>query len=197
MSSSDQSHVVLYLIRHGETEWALAKRHTGRTNLPLTERGKQQAEKLQNALKDIKFSAVFTSPLIRAADTARIAGFPDATKCDHLMELDYGKYEGLTMAQIREAVPNWTVWTHPCLGGETLEHAAQRVRRAIALASKYEGNVLLFAHGHILRILTATWLNQPPSEGKNFMLDTTTVSILSHEREVPAIKQWNAPVWAP
>jgi probable phosphoglycerate mutase len=194
MTSKDENQAVLYVIRHGETEWALSKRHTGRTNLPLTERGKQQAQKLQNALKDIRFSAAFTSPLIRAAETARLAGFPDATKTDDLMELDYGKYEGLTMTQIRESVPNWTVWTHPCLDGETLEHAAERSKRLIAQVSKYEGNVVVFAHGHILRILTATWLNEPPSEGKNFILDTTTISILSHERDIPAIKQWNAPV---
>lgn len=143
-------------------------------------------------LKPIVFSAAFTSPLVRAAETARLAGLGSATKCDDLMEFDYGKYDGLTIAEIRQQVPDWTVWTRPCPSGETLEDVGKRARRMIDMVAQYEGNVALVAHGHVLRILTATWLGLGPSAGGMFTLDTATVSILSHERDVPVISLWNA-----
>jgi len=184
----------LFLFRHGETEWAAIGRHTGRTDLPLTEKGRQQAIALKAFTDKVTFSQVIVSPLKRARETAELAGFGDtANVCPDLQEMHYGNYEGLTTVQIREQVPNWTVWTHPCIGGESLDNCAARVKNVLTLAKETEGNVALFAHGHILRILTATWLNLPPSEGKHFMLDTCTASILSYERETPAIKLWNAP----
>lgn len=114
--------------------------------------------------------------------------------CDDLAEINYGEFEGLTTAQIREKVPGWTVWSHDCPGGETMQQAGERCQRVIDEANAASGNVALFAHGHILRILTATWLKLPPSEGKHFILDTSTMSILSHERDTPAIKLWNSKV---
>ncbi len=185
---------VLYLLRHGETEWALSGRHTGRTNIPLTERGEQQAALLSTYLGKIPFSLTLVSPLARAKETARLAGLVNPIICEDLAEVDYGDCEGLTTTEIREKVPDWTVWTHPCPRGETLEQVAQRSSNVITQAIAAGGNVAVVSHGHMLRILTATWLQLPPTEGRHFMLDTSTVSILSHERETPAVKLWNAPV---
>lgn len=189
------SEVTLYLFRHGETEWSATGKHTGRTDIPLTERGRQQAQALQGIVSGLSFSRVLVSPLSRARDTASLSGLESQLAvCEDLAEFDYGEYEGLTTVEIRDRVPGWTVWTHPCPGGETMEKAGQRCAKVIATASGIGGSVALFAHGHILRILTATWLQLPPSEGKHFMLDTGTVSVLSHERETPAIKIWNSHV---
>ena len=185
--------LTLYIFRHGETEWARGGQHTGRTDIPLTDVGRKQARALRNAVNHIDFSSVLSSPLCRARETAKLAGLEPAKPCDDLMEFDYGKYEGLTTIQIRDQVPDWTVWTHPCPEGETLAAAAKRCQNVIATAGSIGGNVALFAHGHILRILTATWLKLPPEEGRHFMLDTSTISVLSHERETPAIKIWNCP----
>lgn len=190
---SDQA--TLYLFRHGETEWSISGQHTGRTNIPLTENGRAQARLLERATSHLEFSLVLVSPLGRAQETAALAGMKQQIKtCDDLSEFNYGEYEGLTTAQIREKVPGWTVWSHDCPGGETMNQAAQRCQRVIEEANSAKGNVALFAHGHILRILTATWLKLPPSEGKHFILDTSTMSILSHERDTPAIKLWNSKV---
>lgn len=187
--------VTLYLFRHGQTEWAATGQHTGRTDIPLTEKGRDQAAALRDVVMRIKLSAAFVSPLARARETAEIAGFRDQIQIvDDLREFDYGAYEGLTTKQIRETVPGWTIWTHPVPDGETLEQAAVRCQRVIERAGASGGKVALVAHGHILRILTATWLNLPPSEGKHFMLDTSTISILSHEHETPAVKIWNTPI---
>ncbi|MBX9719855.1 MAG: histidine phosphatase family protein [Candidatus Obscuribacterales bacterium] len=185
---------VLYLLRHGETEWALSGRHTGRTDISLTAKGRQQAALLSDYISKLSFSKVLVSPLTRAQETAKLAGLSNFVVCADLAEFDYGDCEGLTTAEIRKNVPDWTVWTHPCSNGETLEQVRARACKAIALANEAGGNVALVSHGHMLRILTATWLQLPPSEGRHFMLDTGTVSILSHERETPAIKLWNAPV---
>ncbi len=185
----------LYLFRHGQTEWAATGQHTGRTDIPLTEKGREQAATLQEVVARVKFNAVLVSPLSRARQTAEIAGLGDQMQTvDDLREFDYGGYEGLTTKQIREQVPGWTVWTHPVPDGETLAQAAARCQRVIDKARTAGGAVALVAHGHILRILTATWLNLPPSEGKHFMLDTSTISILSHEHEIPAVKIWNTPI---
>lgn len=187
------SSLTLYVFRHGETEWARAGRHTGRTDIPLTEAGREQARSLKNALKHIDFSAVLSSPLCRARETAELAGLGQAKPCEDLMEFNYGKYEGRTTLQIRSEFPDWAVWRHPCPEGETLAQAARRCQNVIDTANGIGGKVALFAHVHILRILTATWLKLPPSEGKHFMLDTSTISVLSHERETPAVKIWNCP----
>jgi probable phosphoglycerate mutase len=185
--------LTLYLFRHGQTAWSLSGQHTGRTDIPLTEHGREQALALRDTVSKLQFSLVLVSPLSRAKDTAKLAGFKtDLTICDDLAEFDYGSYEGLTTAQIREKVPNWTIWTDPCPGGETLQDALKRCQNVIDTARGAGGNVAIVAHGHILRILTATWLELSPQSGKCFMLDTSTVSILSHEHDLPAIKMWNA-----
>lgn len=185
---------VLYLLRHGETEWSLSGRHTGRTDIPLTEKGKEQAKLVAGYMSKITFSKVLVSPLSRAQETAKLAGFSSATTCDDLTEFDYGSYEGLTTVEIRKNISDWTVWTHPCINGETLAQVEARAKNVISLANSSGGNVAVVSHGHMLRILTAAWLQLPPSEGRHFMLDTSTISILSHERETPAIKLWNASV---
>jgi broad specificity phosphatase PhoE len=134
---------------------------------------------------------ILCSPLQRARDTAQLAGV-QAEPVDDLRELDYGEYEGLTTVQIREAVPGWTVFTHPLRGGETLDAAAARVDRVIAEAASGDGDTLLVAHGHILRILAARWLAQPPAFGARLRLDTATASVLGHERETRVLLRWNA-----
>lgn len=185
--------VTLYIFRHGQTEWALSGQHTGLTDIPLTEFGRAQAKALRNSVSHIDFSQTFVSPLSRARETAELAGLANLKVIDDLVEFNYGEYEGITTEQIRQTVPGWTVWTHPCPNGETLEQAAARCQRVIDTASGIGGKVALVAHGHILRILTATWLKLPPQEGRHLMLDTSTISVLSHERETPAIKIWNSP----
>ncbi len=182
----------LYLFRHGQTEWSVSGQHTGSTDIPLTEAGRAQAVSLRDAVSHLRFSSVLVSPLSRARETAILAGLePQLTLCPDLVEFNYGVYEGLTTAQIREKVPDWTVWTHPCPDGETLDAAATRCRRVVGTACEAGGDVAIFAHGHILRILAATWLELPPRDGRHFILDTSTISILAHERETPAIKMWN------
>jgi broad specificity phosphatase PhoE len=198
------SELTLYLLRHGQTEWAVSGQHTGRTDIPLTDEGRAQARQLHDVVAQLDFSAVLVSPLGRARETASLAGLgKQMTVCDELAEFDYGDYEGLTTKQIREKVPGWTLWTDrcqngeillwtdPCPNGETLQAAAERCRKVIASAHDTGGNVALVAHGHILRILAVTWLNLPATEGKHLMLDTGRVSILAHEHETPAIKMWN------
>ncbi len=186
------SQTTLYLFRHVQTEWSVSGQHTGSTDIPLTEAGWAQAALLRAAVSHLQFSKVLVSPLSRARETAVLAGLESQiTPTPDLVEFDYGTYEGLTTAQIREKVPDWTVWSHPCPDGETLDLAATRCRRVIDTAHGAGGAVAIFAHGHILRILTATWLELPPREGRHFILDTSTISILAHERETPAIKLWN------
>jgi probable phosphoglycerate mutase len=187
------SQLTLYLFRHGQTAWSVTGQHTGRTDIPLTEHGREQALALRDTVSQINFSLVLVSPLSRAKESATLAGFKSAmTICDDLAEFDYGEYEGLTTDQIREKAPGWTIWNDPCPGGESLQDAARRCQNVIDTARGAGGNVALFAHGHILRILTAAWLELSPENGKCFMLDTSTVSILSHEHDLPAIKMWNA-----
>jgi probable phosphoglycerate mutase len=180
----------LWLVRHGETEWSRNGRHTSSTDLPLTERGHEQAAAVAPLLAGHEFAAVFTSPLQRARETAALAGV-DAQPRDDLREFDYGDYEGLTTPQIRESVPGWSLWTHPVPGGETLAQAGARADAVIAAAEQAGGDVLLVAHGHILRILAARRLQQPPAFGAHLRLDTATVSVLGFERETPVVLRWN------
>jgi broad specificity phosphatase PhoE len=184
----------LFLFRHGETEWALSGKHTGCTDIPLTDKGRQQAAKLKDVVHSVTFSAVLSSPRSRALDTAKLAGFENIVIDDDLAEVDYGDYEGITTAEIRKSVPGWTVWTHPCLNGETLSAAAARATKVIKRAEDVGGNVAIFSHGHMLRVLVTAWLQLDPAEGRRFMLDTSTVSILSHEHESRTVKVWNAPI---
>jgi broad specificity phosphatase PhoE len=182
----------LWLMRHGETEWSLSGAHTSRTDIPLTARGKERAEKIRDYLAHRKFSLVLTSPLARARETCRIAGYGDVAQVDdNLREWDYGIYEGRTTAEIRKEQPDWSIWDAPPPEGEPVEHVAARTQLIIDRASKAGGEVALFAHAHVLRILTATWLGLAPRAGSLFALGTGSVSTLGYERETRVISTWN------
>lgn len=183
----------IWLIRHAETEWSKAGKHTGRTDIPLTDDGRAHAATLPERLGGQTFDAVFVSPLSRARETARLAGLGDQAQLrDELLEYDYGDYEGITTDEIREQVPDWTVWTHPCPGGETVEGVATRLDRVVARCRETDGDVLLVGHGHALRALGARWLDLPVREGRLLKLDTGTVSVLGHEREQAVLLHWNS-----
>lgn len=182
----------LWLVRHGETEWARLGRHTGRTDVPLTETGREQARTLGRRLGRHAFDLVLTSPLARAAETAALAGFGDvAIVDDDLREWDYGALEGRLTADIRVDYPGWSIWTGPWPEGETLEQVGARADRCIARARTVDGDVLIFAHGHLLRVLAARWLGLPPASGALFALGTASVSILGWERENTVVETWN------
>lgn len=182
----------LWLVRHGETEWSRAGRHTSTTDLPLTADGTAAAEALAPRLAGVDFGLVLTSPRQRARRTAELCGFPDAEVDDDLVEWAYGDYEGITTPQIRETVPGWTVWTHPVPGGESPSEVARRLDRVVTRARRTPGRALVFGHGHALRALTARWIGQPASGGRFFRLDTSTVSVLGQERETPVLLRWNS-----
>jgi broad specificity phosphatase PhoE len=183
----------LFVIRHGATEWSKNGRHTGITDLPLLPEGEDQARATAKLVAGREFALVLTSPLQRARHTCELVGLGDQAEIDDdLREFDYGSYEGVTTAEIRETVPGWTVWSHPCPGGETLEQAAMRVDRVIERARAAKGDVAVFAHGHILRILTARWCELDPVEGRRFVLHTATLSELGWERDDPAVILWNS-----
>jgi len=188
----DESAPEVWLLRHGETEWSLSGRHTSVTELPLTPGGEQMARDLVPRLAGESFALVLTSPRLRARRTAELAGFADAEVDEDLAEWAYGDYEGITTDEIRERVPDWTVWTHPSPGGETAAQVTERLDRLVARVRAVDGPALLFAHGHSLRGFTARWLGQPIAEGANFRLDTGTVSRLGWEREHPCLLSWNA-----
>ncbi|HEX3317937.1 MAG TPA: histidine phosphatase family protein [Solirubrobacteraceae bacterium] len=184
----------IYLVRHGETEWSLSGQHTGSTDIPLTENGKEVARELGRKLAGHEFAAVWSSPMSRAIDTARLAGFDhDVRIDDRLKEWEYGDYEGLTTPQIRETRPDWFLWRDGCPGGELPEQVGARADGVIQEVKPVEGDVLLFAHGHILRVIAARWLRYPPNDGMHFSLGTATLSILGYEREATSIWRWNAP----
>ena len=187
----------VFLVRHGETEWSVTGQHTGRTDIPLTEEGRRQAKRLGARLARERFAAVLVSPLVRAQDTARLAGFTIGEKDSvaeiepDLVEWDYGDYDSLTAADIRRERPGWTPWWGGFPGGETLEDLAARAERVVARVRSVDGDVALFAHGHILRIIAACWLEQPAIEGARYYLATGTLSVLGRERETPVIERWN------
>lgn len=182
----------LWLVRHGQTEWSRDGRHTSTTDLPLLPEGEEVAAGLRERLADVDFAQVLTSPRLRARRTAELAGFADAEVDADLVEWDYGDYEGITTPQIRESVPGWTIWSHPCPGGESAEAVGARLDRVVARARAVEGRTLAVAHGHSLRALAARWLALPVSEGRLLRLDTSTVSVLGFERESPVVLRWNA-----
>ena len=187
--------MAVVLVRHGETEWSRAGRHTGRTDVPLTEHGRAQAEAVGGALRGRELGLVLTSPLGRALETCRLAGFGDRAELrDGLMEWDYGAYEGRTTTEIREERPGWTLWGDGVLEGETVEQVGARVDRVLDEVRSLEGDALLFAHGHVLRVLTARWLGLDPDAGRLFALDPATLSTLGHERETAVIQLWNEAV---
>jgi probable phosphoglycerate mutase len=184
----------LWLIRHGETEWSAAKRHTGRTDIPLTPTGERQAAALSRSLAGRQFASVFCSPLRRARETCRLAGYGDvASMTDDLLEWDYGVYEGKTTQEIRLEQPEWSIWTAAVVKGESIEQVGGRAQRVIQRALAASGDVVLFAHAHILRILTACWLGLAPDAGRLFVLRTASISVLGYERETRVITAWNIP----
>ena len=181
----------IFLVRHGETEWSRSGQHTGRTDIPLTAEGREKAQALGHFLRGKELS-VRTSPLIRARDTCRLAGFADNAVVDEdLREWDYGTYEGRTTLEIRNENSDWSIWLSPIPNGESLEQVAARARQVIARAVEAETDVALFAHGHILRILAACWIGLPPITGRSLALDTATVSVLGYERQTRVIRHWN------
>ena len=185
----------LWLVRHGETEWSLSGKHTSRTDIPLTEHGRQRAVELRDYLAGRKFDLVLESPMERARETCAIAGYGDVAVVDEgLREWDYGVYEGRTTAEIAAGIPGWSVWKNPIVGGETVEHVGERADEVIARALEADGEthrVALFAHAHILRILAARWLGLEAVGGELFALGTGSVSVLGWERETRVIQSWN------
>jgi broad specificity phosphatase PhoE len=187
----------LWLIRHGETEWSRSGAHTSRTDLPLTQTGCEKAVEIGRYLAGRPFALVLTSPMLRARETCRLAGFGDSAQIDpNLREWDYGDYEGLTTQQIQMERPGWSLWRDGTPNGESVDQAAARTRTVIARALDAPGDVALFAHGHILRILTACWLGLEPDCGRLFALATASLSTLGYERETQVITRWNLSVSA-
>ena len=181
-----------FLVRHGETEWSAAHKHTGSTDIPLTEAGRRQAQGLATELAGREFERVLTSPSSRAVETCRIAGLGDHAEVrDDLREWDYGEYEGVTTAEIRSRRPDWRLWRDGCPGGESPAQVGARADRVVAELRELDGDAALFAHGHLLRVLTARWLDLPPDRGASFALDTAALGVLGWERENPAIWLWN------
>jgi probable phosphoglycerate mutase len=183
---------VIHLIRHGETAWSRTRRHTGRTDVPLTDEGRAQARALAPLLAGVRAAVVLTSPLGRATETCALAGYGErATTDERLVEWDYGEAEGRTTAELQQEIPGWTVWTHPCPGGETLAEVADRVDAVLADLRRADGDVVLFAHAHLLRILAARWCGWPPTAGSNLTAEPASWGRLDLERDVPVIAQWN------
>ena len=182
----------IWLIRHGETEWSRSGAHTGRTDLPLTAAGRDNAAAIGRWLKGRAFALVLTSPMERARDTCRLAGYGDSAQVDpNLCEWDYGDYEGRTTPDIQKERPGWSLWHDGVPNGETIEQVAARAEAVLARALAADGDTALFAHGHILRILTARWLQLDPRCGSLFALSTASVSTLGYERETRVISCWN------
>jgi broad specificity phosphatase PhoE len=184
----------LWLIRHGETEWSANGKHTSRTDLPLTDHGRERAVELRDYLKDVAFSAVLRSPMLRAKETCDIAGLGDvAIVDDGLKEWDYGVYEGRTTKEVQAEIPGWSVWKDPIVGGERVEQVGARADGVIARAVSEArgGKVALFAHAHILRILAARWVGLEARGGELFALGTGSVSVVGYERETRVIRRWN------
>jgi len=188
----------LWLVRHGETEWSLSGAHTGRTDIPLTAAGREKAAAVGRYLAGRNFAGVLVSPLVRARETCRLAGYENAQIDADLSEWDYGNYEGRTTSQIQAERPGWTLWSDGVPNGETAAQVAARADSVIARALAIEGenDVILFAHGHILRVLAARWLGLPPQDGRLFALGTAAVSTLGYERETRVITRWNLSVSA-
>ena len=182
----------LYLVRHGETEWSKARRHTGRTDVPLTRVGEDEARALGVRLAPLSFDLVVSSPLQRAVETARLAGFGRRVQpTGELLEWDYGEYEGLTTPQIRARRPGWDLFRDGCPGGESIEQVAERVRPLLAACTDADEDVLLFAHGHLLRVLAACHLGLPLQAARHFFLGTASLSVAGMEHNWPAVLHWN------
>lgn len=181
----------IWIVRHGETEWSRTGRHTGRTDVALTEAGKREASTLRRVLRGRPFALVLSSPLSRALETCRLSGYGDvAQTTDDLLEWDYGAVEGRTSAEIQREHPGWTIWTGGVPLGETIDSVAARAERVIDRAAG-GGDVLLFAHGHVLRILTARWLGLEPRAGRLFALATASIGVLGVESGTRVMRSWN------
>lgn len=180
------------VVRHGATEWSVLDKHTGRTDVPLTDDGRAQARAVAPRLSGLTPAEVWTSPLQRAAETCRLAGFEGAEVVDDLMEWDYGAAEGRTTIELREEVRDWAVWTHGAPGGESVADLSARADRLCARLRAVDGQVLVFAHGHLLRALGARWIELPVTEGRRLLLDTGHLGELGSHRGLPALVRWNA-----
>ena len=179
------------LVRHGETEWTISGQHTGRTDVPLTAEGRREAERLRDRLAGLEPAIVLTSPRQRACETSRLAGFGDvAVVDDDLVEWDYGDYEGRPTAEIRDEVPDWSLWRDGAPGGETAGQIGARADRVIERI-RQAGDGVVFSHGHFLRVLAARWLDLPPAAGRFFALVPASVSVLGWEREQAVLRGWN------
>jgi probable phosphoglycerate mutase len=182
----------LWLFRHGETAWSLSGAHTSRTDIPLTDRGRARARKIRDYLQGKSFSMVLTSPMQRARETCEIAGLGDVAQIDDdLNEWNYGAYEGRTTKEIQQQIPDWSVWTSRIIDGESMAQVAERANRVIARAAANGGHVALFAHAHVLRILSACWIQAAPVMGSRLALGTGTVSVLGYEHQTRVISMWN------
>jgi broad specificity phosphatase PhoE len=182
----------IVLVRHGETEWTMTGQHTGRTDIPLTETGRQHARRVGAVLAGRQFALVLSSPLSRALETCRLAGLGDSVETtEDLLEWDYGEYEGLTTPEIRDTRPRWSLWLDGAPGGEAAAAVGARADMVLKDAAEQEGDVALFAHGHVLRVLAARWLGLSPSEGRLLALQPASISTLGHEREAAVIVHWN------
>jgi probable phosphoglycerate mutase len=182
----------VWLVRHAETEWSLSGKHTGRTDVPLTDAGRQRARELGARLRGRRFARVLASPLERARETAALAGFGDVCQVrEDLLEWDYGAYEGITTREIRRTRPEWYLWTDGVPGGETAEEVTARCDRIVEEILGVDGDVAIFAHGHVLRSLGARWVHEPVSFGGRLYLTTGSLSALGFEREVRVIRLWN------
>jgi broad specificity phosphatase PhoE len=182
----------VFAMRHGETAWSASGRHTSTTDLPLTENGRRLAERLRPVLASETLPRVFVSPMRRARETCELAGLGNAAVIEpELTEWHYGEYEGLTPEQVHKKAPDWLIFRDGCPGGEMPEQVGARVDRVIARVQADEGDVALFAHGHVLRVLAARWIGLPPGAGQNFLLDAGTLCVLSYYYELPAIRVWN------
>jgi broad specificity phosphatase PhoE len=185
---------IIYLARHGETAWTLSGQHTGRTDLPLTERGERNARRLEERFRGLTFAKVFTSPLQRAARTCALAGFGAAAEIDRdLLEWDYGEYEGRRTVDIHKERPDWQLFRDGCPGGESPSEIGTRADRVVKRVRAVEGDVLLFSSGHFLRVFAARWLGLDAAFGRYFLLSTASVSALSYEHNLsePVIRLWD------
>jgi probable phosphoglycerate mutase len=194
MTASTESLPEVFLARHGETEWSVSGQHTGRTDIPLTERGEQNARRLGERLAGMTFARVFVSPMQRALRTSALAGFGDRGEVEpDLREWDYGRYEGMRTVDIRKERPDWLLFRDGCPEGESVDEIGARADRLVARLRPIEGRLLLFGHAHIFRVLTARWLGLPPGDARHFVLGTASLSVLGyeHNRDEPAIRLWN------
>jgi probable phosphoglycerate mutase len=187
--------VDVFAVRHGETAWSLSGQHTGTTDIPLTDNGRRLAERMRPVLARQTFTLVLCSPMQRARETCELVGLGQKAIIDpDLAEWNYGRYEGLTPSQIHAGRPGWLIFRDGCPDGDSPEQVGARADRVIARARAAEGNVALFAHGHVLRVLAARWIGLPAGAGQHFLLDTGTLCVLGYYRDIPAVKVWNGPL---